>query len=86
MTSGGTNTVSVINTATNTVEPTQLIVGVLQHGIAVTPDGAKVYVANFKSNNISVIDTATNQITSVSVGNGPYGVAITPDGKEVYVV
>ncbi len=61
-------------------------VGLGTIGVAVTPDGKKVYVVNQYSSNVSVIDTATNQITSVSVGNGPYGVAITPDGKEVYVV
>ena len=54
------DTVSVIDTATNTVTATdprrQAPVGV-----AVTPDGSKVYVAN-GDNTVSVIDTATNTV------------------------
>ncbi len=39
------------------------------------------YVANFSSNNVSVIDTATNTVVAtVPVGTNPVGVAITPDG------
>jgi YVTN family beta-propeller protein len=42
-------------------------------GVVVTPDGTKAYVANVGSNNVSVINTATNIATaSVSVGNYPY--------------
>lgn len=38
------------------------------------------------SNNVSVIDTATNEVTStVPVGKWPYGVSVTPDGTKVYV-
>jgi YVTN family beta-propeller protein len=55
-------------------------------GVAVTPDGKFVYVANGGSNNVSVIDTAINTVTAtVAVGLGPQGVAVTPDGKFVYV-
>jgi uncharacterized repeat protein (TIGR01451 family) len=44
-------------------------------------------VANLSSDNVSVIDTATNVVTAtVTVGNGPQGVAITPDGTRAYVV
>src|SRR5271157_4475368 len=46
------------------------------------------YITNQGSNNVSVIDTATNNIvTSVNVGSGPGpgGVAATPDGTRVYV-
>ena len=43
------------------------------------------YITNEGSNNASVINTATNQITAtVNVGNHPYGAAVTPDGKKVY--
>ncbi len=44
------------------------------------------YITNFGSNNVSVIDTATNNVTAtVNVGNHPYGVAVKPDGTRVYV-
>ena len=39
------NTVSVINTATNTVSAT-ITVGTDPYGVSVSPDGSKVYVAN----------------------------------------
>jgi YVTN family beta-propeller protein len=48
--------------------------------VAITPDGAHVYVANSGSGTVSAIDTATNTVAaSVPVGGGfPFGVAITP--------
>lgn len=55
-------------------------------GITVTPDGSKVYVTNSGSNNVSVIDTATNIVTAtVPVGNDPVGVAVTPEGTRIYI-
>ncbi len=79
------NTVSVIDTASNTVTAT-VPVGNFPNGVAVTPDGAHVYVANVFDNAVSVIDTATNTVTAtVKVGLIPWGVAVTPDGAHVYV-
>ena len=55
-------------------------------GVAVTPDGTKVYVTNEFSNNVSVIDTETNTVTAtVKVRIWPYGIAVSPDGTKVYV-
>ena len=55
-------------------------------GVAVTPDGKKVYVANNEDNTTSVIDTTTNTVTAtVPVGTYPSGVAVGPDGTKVYV-
>src|SRR5918993_1225982 len=46
----------------------------------------RAYVTNFSDNTVSVIDTATNTVTTtVSVGAGPRGVAITPGGAFAYV-
>jgi YVTN family beta-propeller protein len=43
------------------------------------------YVAE-GSNNVSVVDTATNMVVAtVAVGSFPIGVAITPDGAFAYV-
>ncbi len=45
-----------------------------------------LYVANTTSNNVSVIDTATNTlVTTISVGTAPEWLAVTPDGTHVYV-
>jgi YVTN family beta-propeller protein len=55
-------------------------------GVAVTPDGSKVYVTNLLSNTVSVIATATNTVSAtIAVGDHPEGVAVTPDGSKVYV-
>jgi YVTN family beta-propeller protein len=55
--------------------------------VAVTPDGSKVYVANFNDNTVSVIATATNMVigSPIPVGLRPVGVAVTPDGSKVFV-
>jgi YVTN family beta-propeller protein len=81
----GSNTVSVIDTATNKVVAT-VPVGTNPAGVAVTPDGTKVYVANENDNTVSVIRTATNTVVrTVPVGTAPVGVAVSPDGTKVYV-
>jgi YVTN family beta-propeller protein len=56
------------------------------NGVAVSPDGSTVYVANFIDGTVSVIATATDTVTAtIPVGSGPLGVAVTPDGSTVYV-
>src|SRR5215470_11885649 len=80
ITNSGSNTVSVIDTATNTVVST-IPVGISPAGVAVTPDGSNVYVTNFTSNTVSVIDTATNTVVStIPVGSAPdaFGIFIRP--------
>lgn len=55
-------------------------------GVAATADGAEVWVTESGTNPVSVISTATNQITAtVVVGGYPHGIAITPDGSTAYV-
>src|SRR5215467_16017685 len=72
-------TVSVIDTATNTVVAT-VPVGIDPRGVAITQDGTHAYVTNaVESGAVSVIDSATNTVVAtVPVGFNPYGVAITP--------
>ena len=61
----------MIVTATNTVIAT-IPVGRALIGVAVTPDGARVYVANIDDNMVSVIATASNTvIATIPVGRGP---------------
>jgi YVTN family beta-propeller protein/autotransporter-associated beta strand protein len=79
------STVSVINTATNTVVAT-IPVGSFPLLVAVSPDGTRVYVANPGSDTVSVINTATNTVfATIPAGNQPVGVGVTPDGARVYV-
>jgi outer membrane autotransporter protein len=79
------NTVSVIDTATNTLVGSPITVGLLPVGVAITPDGKFVYVTNEGDDTVSIINTATNSVGSISVGSSPFGIAITPDGEFVYV-
>ena len=46
----------------------------------------KAYVANFKDNTVSVIETdAAKVVATIPVAAGPHGMAITQDGRTVYV-
>jgi YVTN family beta-propeller protein len=59
--------------STNTVVAT-FAVGTFPYGVAVNPDGSRVYIANEFSSDVSVIDTSTNTVVAtVAVGSAPYG-------------
>ncbi len=53
--------------------------------VAVNPATNKVYVANGGSNDVTVIDGATNATTTVTAGTGPQAVAVNPATNKVYV-
>ncbi|MFF8373804.1 YncE family protein [Streptomyces lydicus] len=72
------NTLSVIDTATNTVTATIAAAGGPTF-LAVSPDGTRAYVTLFDDGALGVIDTATNTVT-IPVGNGPTCIAVTPQG------
>jgi YVTN family beta-propeller protein len=75
-----------IATATNTPGP-PIEIGNHPDGIAITPDGKTVYVANINSGTVTPIDTATNTAGEpIEVGVRPRAIAVTPDGKIAYVV
>jgi YVTN family beta-propeller protein len=86
VTNEGGDTVSVIDTSTNTVTAT-VPTGSFPFGIAITPNGAYAYVTSFVSYSVFVINTSTNTVTAAIVVPGfyVYGIAITPDGTKVYV-
>lgn len=55
-------------------------------GLAITPDGTRVYVADTGADQVVPVDTATNKAgTPIPVGEFPTGTAITPDGTRAYV-
>jgi len=74
----------VIDTVTNAVIA-KVPVGLDAAGVAVTPDGSKVYVANEGSNTVSVIDSATSTVigSTIPVGDQPvaFGQFIQPAPK-----
>jgi len=94
------NTVSVINPATNQVLGT-IPLGhprgaddlspiyydqVDTHGLGFSPDGRTLAVVNVTTNGIVLIDTATNHVKGVVyVGRAPHEAFFTPDGRELWV-
>jgi len=84
VTNDNSDTVSVIDTATNTVVAT-VDVGIFPIDVAVSPDGTRAYVVNSSGSTVSVIDTATNTVVATLAVEHPTGVAVTPDGTRAYV-
>jgi phospholipase C len=81
---GGSNTVSVIATASNSVTAT-IDVGQAPEVIAVSPDSSTVYVTC--QDGLYAIDAAAGRVRGI-VGQlgGAHGVAVAPDGSSIYVV
>jgi YVTN family beta-propeller protein len=81
-------TLSVVDTKTHSVIKTLNLPagdGVKPMGVVVSKDGAKIYVANGRANNVSVIDAHTyNVLTTIAVGQRVWGLALTSDGKKLY--
>jgi len=82
--------VSVISTASESLIAAIPITpaGYTPIGIAITPDGTKVYASLQGSGYAADIDTATNTVTryiSLGFGGGGFGAAVTPDGQKVYI-
>ena len=85
--SGGT--VSVIDTTTHAVSG-PYAAGPAATGIAVSPDGTRLYVATeLWNSNITVMDTTTMRVIgTVDLGysNYPIDGAFTPNGKRLYMI
>jgi len=68
--------VAVVDTAANTVVAS-IPVDLGPVGVAVSPDGRRVYTTSFRANTVSAIDTATATVVStIAVGKGPEGLAV----------
>ncbi len=66
-----------IDTATD--KPAKPIgAGLMARGMAITPNGATAYVANWGTTTVTPITTATNKAAKpIQVGNGPIAIAMT---------
>ena len=85
VTNNSSNTVSVINGRTGTVDDT-ITVGTLPRAVAVDQGDDTVYVANYLSNTVSVINGRTSTVDdTITVGTRPLGVAVDQGDDTVYV-
>lgn len=54
-------------------------------GLALSPDGKRLYVATGRGNGVTVIDTAAQRVIGhVPAGQRVWGIAISKDGRKVY--
>lgn len=100
--SGDDTLLAVVNPDNNTVslfdvggDRNQLLgsidVGREPNGVAITPNGALIYVANTVDGTVSVlsVDRAAQPpakiIATLAVGTEPYGIAMAPNGTKAYV-
>jgi YVTN family beta-propeller protein len=68
----------IIDVVTNAVTGS-VKVGERPWGIALSPDGKRLYTANGPSNDVSVVDTETlNVVGTIKVGQRPWGVTVAP--------
>ena len=88
-----TGTVSVVDLSNHKVTHT---IDVLLHpsGMALSPDGSRLYVANANSDAVSVINTETDQVLKtlnakpmpeLPFGSMPNALAVAPDGQTLYI-
>lgn len=81
----GIHAVAVIDASAKIVSAI-IPVGLRPYGLATTPDGSEVYVADHDSAAISVIDAMTNKVAgTIAVAPNPHWIAFSPDGRTAYV-
>ncbi len=82
-----TNTVAVVDLATNSVVASVPIAAAFNDvKIAIRPDGAVAYATGGYSNAVTAIDTKTNTVIAViPVGVYSFDITVTPDGSKLYV-
>jgi len=79
-------TVTILNAATGALIKTVTGVGNHPKLLAISPDGKQAYVPDQDSGTVSVIDTATQAVTSsISIGTSAISVVFSPKGKAAYV-
>jgi YVTN family beta-propeller protein len=82
--------VSVVDLPTNTVVD-DLYGFAHPQGIAFSPNGNTIYVANYRGSSVSIVNTSTGSIIGKISGLGCYregieDIALSPDGNTMYVV
>lgn len=60
----------------------RIAVDISPYALALSKDGAKLYVSNWSSRSVSVVDTATNKaVQTIAVGSNPNDIVMAPDGR-----
>ncbi len=84
-----TPTVSVIDTSTNRVVGTAIVVHSGQSAIAIAGNGSTAYATNYADDTVSVsaIDTGTHRVSGsrISGSSFPSAISISPNGKTAFV-
>ncbi|MGI5127884.1 protein kinase domain-containing protein [Pseudonocardia sp. CA-107938] len=78
--------VAIIEAATHTVAATVPVAGFVD-GLALSPDGARLYACIADTGTVVTIDVATARQVGrpIKVGDQPYGMAASTDGRRLYV-
>lgn len=78
--------------AVDVIDPlTNKVVGEIQgievnHGVAVAPDGSRIYVSDEAQSTLDVADGKTLKVTKrIPLSGHPNNIALTPDGRRIYV-
>src|SRR5262249_60163711 len=69
---------------------TTVSLGDFGKGVAVSPDGSRVFVTNFDSTQLAIVNPANGSVSRRPLGvegdTSPGDVAVSPDGSRAYVV
>jgi YVTN family beta-propeller protein len=80
-TGAGPSNVVVFDASTRQIL-TRIPVDINPYQLVLTPDGAKLFVSNWASESVSVIDTASNKVThTLRVGMNPNDMKLSADGR-----
>lgn len=77
-------TVTEIDMKTNAVKRT-FIVGGRPHGIAISPDGQTLYVADNSDGRVKVVNISSGVVSPGVALYGAFGIALSPDGSTIFV-
>lgn len=78
-------TITVIDTATNTIVAQPDIGGISYLGTGVLPNGNFAYIATANPNRIAVLDTVTHAVVaSIDTTLQPWSIAALPDSSRIY--
>lgn len=82
----GNGSLSIIDTVTNTVTKSGIVLGNYPTDIAFAKDGKYAYISNFNST-VHVIDTKTQTVAKIiPLGINPQGIVLSPDGTHILAV